>query len=271
MPKDTRGGYPTFWREFGHGPREALMIHCSLSHSGAWTALAGQLSDLLHMTAFDIPGHGRSEDWDNRADIQAVTTAMAADFPSGPVDVIGHSFGATVALRLAIEHPHLVRSLTLIEPVFFAVAFADVPGLLERHRAREAAQMAAMARGDMTAATKAFNELWGDEDMPWDSLPEQMRENMTKRFGAIISARPAVEEDSGKMLSSGALETIPFPTLLLEGAKSPEILGLVNEGLERRLPHARRVIVPDCGHMLPITHPQEVGALIRDFLGAVPA
>ncbi|SMO87660.1 Pimeloyl-ACP methyl ester carboxylesterase [Thalassovita litoralis] len=271
MPKELRGGYPTFWREFGHGPREALMIHCSLSHSGAWTALAGELSDMLHMTAFDIPGHGRSEDWDNRDDIQAVTTAMAADFPDGPVDVIGHSFGGTVALRLAIEHPHLVRSLTLIEPVFFAVAFADVPGLKQRHHDREKPQLDAMARGDMTAAAQAFNGLWGDADMPWDSLPEQMRANMTKRFGAIISARPAVEEDSGYMLRSGNLEKIPFPTLLLEGAKSPEILGLVNEGLQRRLPDARREILPDSGHMLPITHPQQVGALIREFLETVPA
>lgn len=270
MPEDIRGGYPTFWREFGHGPREALMIHCSLSHSGGWAGLAKELSETLHMTAFDIPGHGRSADWDNHADIQAVTTNMAADFPSGPVDVIGHSFGGTVALRLAIEHPHLVRSLTLIEPVFFAVAYTDVPGLRERMDELQQPQFDAMARGDMRAATKAFNQLWGDAEIPWDSIPEQRRENMTKRYGAIITAGPAVDDDAGGMLSSGALETISVPALLMEGADSPEILGLVNEGLERRLGHARRVILPDCGHMLPITHPKEVADEILNFLGTVP-
>lgn len=269
MPKDLRGGYPTFWRTYGHGPREALMIHCSLSHSGGWAALAGELANELHMTAFDIPGHGRSADWDNHADIQAVTTDMAADFPEGPVDVIGHSFGGTVALRLAIEHPHLVRSLTLIEPVFFAIAFADVPGLRARHDAAQQPQFDAMQRGDLTGATKAFNALWGDEDIPWDSLPEQMRANMVKRYGAIITAGPAVDDDAGGMLSSGALERIAAPALLLEGAKSPEILGLVNAGLMQRLPDARRVIVPECGHMLPITHPAEVAAEIRAFLKTV--
>ena len=242
------------------------MIHCSLSHSGAWTGLAAQLQDMLHMTAFDIPGHGRSADWDNRADIQAVTTSMAADFPTGPVDVIGHSFGGTVALRLAIEHPHLVRSLTLIEPVFFAVAFADHPGLRAEHDALHAPQLSAVARGDMTAATRAFNQMWGDAAMPWDSLPQTMRDNMTKRYGAIISAGPAVDDDVGGMLSSGGLERISVPTLLLEGAQSPKILGLVNQGLARRLPDTRHHVLPDSGHMLPITHPVQVGALIRSFL-----
>jgi lipase len=42
--------------------------------------------------------------------------------PEGPVHLIGHSFGATVALRLAIEAPERVASLTLIEPVLFAAA-----------------------------------------------------------------------------------------------------------------------------------------------------
>lgn len=269
MPKDMRGGYPTYWRTYGHGLRECLMIHCSLSHSGGWAPLAAELDQDLHMTAFDIPGHGRSADWDNHADIQAVTTNMAADFPTGPVDVIGHSFGGTVALRLAIEHPHLVRSLTLIEPVFFAIAFADTPGLRAQYDAVHQPQFEAVQRGDFTAATKAFNALWGDADMPWDSLPQQMRDNMVKRYGAIITASPAVDDDSGRMLASGALERITAPALLLEGAKSPEILDLVNTGLLNRLPNARRVVLPDCGHMLPLTHPAEVAAHIRAFLKTV--
>ena len=37
-----------------------------------------------------------------------------------PMDVVGHSFGGSIALRLALEMPELVKSLTLIEPVCFA-------------------------------------------------------------------------------------------------------------------------------------------------------
>jgi lipase len=60
--------------------------------------------------------------------------AMAVDLlqdqaQGQPVDVIGHSFGGTVALRLAVERPDLVRSLVLIEPVFVAALLADRPDL----------------------------------------------------------------------------------------------------------------------------------------------
>ena len=80
MPRDLRAGFPTYWTTFGQGPRAALMIHCSLSHSGSWGGMARELSGALTMTAFDMPGHGRSAAWDERGEIQAVTTAMAASF-----------------------------------------------------------------------------------------------------------------------------------------------------------------------------------------------
>lgn len=54
-----------------------------------------------------------------------------------PVDVIGHSFGATVALRLALERPELVRSLVLVEPVLFAAAKAAEDPRFAAFAARE--------------------------------------------------------------------------------------------------------------------------------------
>jgi pimeloyl-ACP methyl ester carboxylesterase len=80
------------------------------------------------MIAFDLPGHGRSADWDGASDYHHLSTQIAASFLTEPVDLIGHSFGATVALRLAVEQPQKLRSLILIEPVFFAVAAQDSPG-----------------------------------------------------------------------------------------------------------------------------------------------
>ncbi|TMV76701.1 alpha/beta hydrolase, partial [Thioclava sp. BHET1] len=40
-------------RRLGQGPRAALMVHCSLAHSGEWVGLATHLGDAMTLTAYD--------------------------------------------------------------------------------------------------------------------------------------------------------------------------------------------------------------------------
>lgn len=265
MPRDERAGRRVFWHVMGQGPRRALAIHCSMSHSGAWAGVSHALDDLLTITAFDLPGHGQSAPWSGPGEIQAASTAIAADLIDGPADILGHSFGATVALRLAVEHPQLVRSLILYEPVFFAVALADRPDLRAGHEADMAGYAAGMARGDMAAAARGFLSVWGGGDA-WEALPETLRARMAAQMPLIEAAAPALYGDAGGMLASGALTRITAPVLLMEGARSPAIVGAINDGLAARLPDAARTRIDGAGHMGPITHPEPVAAAIRAFL-----
>src|SRR6056297_3341678 len=265
MPRDVRAGRVTHWQVMGHGPRAALAIHCSLAHSGSWAALAGELAGLLTITAFDLPGHGLGAAWDEAAGIQGASTAIAADLLDGPADIIGHSFGATVALRLAVEHPHLVRTLSLYEPVFFAVALADRPDLRADHEAEMAAYQAGIAAGDMVAAARGFLLVWGGGEA-WEALPAPVRDRMAAQMPLIEAAAPALYGDAGGMLASGALGRITAPVLLMEGARSPAIIAAINDGLAARLPDCRRLRLDGAGHMGPVTHPRAVAAAIRGFL-----
>lgn len=266
MPRDERAGFTTAWRRFGQGPRRALAIHCSLAHSGSWAGLARELGDVMTITAFDLPGHGQSGDWEGRGEIQGVSTAIAADFLDGPADILGHSFGATVALRLAVERPDLVRSLILYEPVFFAVAFADHPEMRAAHASTMADYAAGLAAGDMLRAAEAFTAVWGD-GRAWAMMPEAARLRMAVQMPLVAAADPALLDDAGGMLASGALCRIEAPVLVLEGARSPAIIAAVNAGLAARLPHMRRAVIAGAGHMGPITHPGKVAAEARRFLG----
>lgn len=265
MPTGVRAGRVTHWQVMGQGARAALAIHCSLAHSGSWAALGRDLSDLLTVTAFDLPGHGQSAAWDGAGEIQAASTAIAAAFLDGPADIVGHSFGATVALRLAVEHPHLVRSLSLYEPVFFAVALADRPDLRAGHEAEMADFTAGMTAGDMHAATRGFLSVWGGRES-WEALPAAKRDRMAAQMPLIEAAAPALYEDAGRMLVAGALTRVTAPVLLMEGARSPAIIGAINDGLAARLPDCRRLRIDGAGHMGPVTHPQAVAASIRAFL-----
>jgi len=268
MPRRAKAGFPTYWSEFGQGARRALAIHCSLASSGSWGALARYISGALTMTAFDLPGHGRSGDWDDRGEIQEVTAEIAAAFLAGPTDVIGHSFGATVALRLAVERPALVRSLILIEPVFFAVAFADNPQIRAHYEASMKDYAQAVKANDREAAVRAFTAVWGD-GQPWEVVPKEQQVALAERIEVVEAADAALLDDAGGMLKPGILESVDIPTLLIEGSKSPGIIAEINEGLAARLPRAERAVIVGAAHMAPVTHPAQVGAEVLRFLQGV--
>lgn len=266
MPLATFGGFPTFWQNWGDGPRRAVAVHCSLAHSGAWGGVAAHLGDLLRLQAFDIPGHGRSGGWDAGRDIMDQTVAMAMGLIGGEaVDLIGHSFGAVACLRVAVERPDLVRSLVLFEPVFFAAAAAD--GF--DPAAAFAPFAEAWAAGDRDEAARRFTALWGaGED--WSALPDRQRAALAGRIHLIPAGNAALFDDRAGLLAPGRLGRIAAPVLLLQGSASPPVIAAINAALVRRLPDARQETIVGAGHMGPITHPEAVAAAIRRHLQAVP-
>ncbi len=267
MPHGIKGGFPTWWTTYGQGPRAALMIHCSLADSGIWARMAQSLSGALTMTAFDLPGHGRSGDWDGRGEMSAVCTAIAADFAQagGPVDVIGHSFGGVVALRLAVERPDLVRSLVMIEPVFFAAGLRSRPDACAAHLAEQRRLVAAMEAGDLAEAARNFIGQWGG-GRPWDSFGAERQARIARQMPLIAAVGPALYDDAAGLLKPDVLEAVDIPVLLLEGSEAPEIIPAITGALAARLPCAQRGVIGGAGHMSVATHPDQLSAEVLRFL-----
>ncbi|WP_415184350.1 alpha/beta fold hydrolase [Phaeovulum sp.] len=258
MPKGIRAGQPTFWQVFGSGPRPALAIHPSLAHSGIWAPIAAALPDLT-LTAFDLPGHGQSGPYDGATDYQKLSAQIAASFIDRPLDLIGHSFGATVALRLAVAAPEAIRTLTLIEPVLFVAAKGTDEWAA--YTADEARFYALLDAGQHEAATREFVSRWG-AGQPWDTLPAPVRATMIRQIQLIAAAGHANATDPGQILRDGGLEMIDAPVMLIEGAKSPPIIHMITKAIAARLPDVGVARVPGAGHMLPATHPAQVAGLI---------
>jgi len=255
----------THWRNWGSGPRQGLLLHCMLAHSGAWGGVAQALGDVMSLGACDLPGHGQSADPVARLDFFDQATAMAAAGLTAPTDLIGHSFGAIVALRLAQENPEKIRSLTLIEPVLFAAARAAGAPQFQAHLATLAPYEAAMGRQDFDAAASFFTTRWGT-GTAWDDLPAPARAYAAARMPLVGATESVLYEDSAGLLAPGRLEGLRCPVLLLEGQASPPVVGAVLSALERRLPNTRRAGIAGARHMLPVTHPAEVADEIRRFL-----
>lgn len=245
--------------------RRALAIHCTLGHSGAWRGAAAALENDLSVLAFDLPSHGKSGVWDRTGNVHDVATDMARGLIEGPMDLIGHSFGATIALRIAVESPELVRSLTLIEPVYFAAVLVDEPELLDEYKLENAAMDAAFASGDEREAARVFSRDWGD-GTPWDSLPERMKDQMTRLIHYVPASSAFLHYDSAGLLEPGRMEQASMPAVVIEGDQSPPMSAKVATSLQKRLPNIERVVVKGAGHMLPVTHPEAVVGPIRALL-----
>jgi len=233
----------------------ALMIHCSLAQHQSLLRLAGHVGGAV--TLFDMPGHGRSGDWDGVQDYQELTADIAATLAPQPAHIIGHSFGATVALRLAITHPEKVSHLTLIEPVFFAAA-AGAP----EHVANAEASRAftdALAQGDRVTATRLFLRLWGT-GQAWDDTPQVVRDYAVARIHLVVAGGAAIEADNAGLRAR--LGDIACPVTLIEGAKSPAVIGAIQSALAAAIPQVKRVIIDGAGHMVPVTHAAEVAAAL---------
>ena len=259
MSEGTLAGHGAAWRTWGDGARRALALHCALAHSGAWAGFAAA-SPGLTLTALDLPGHGRSADWDGNGDYHALATAMAADLLSrspAPVTVIGHSLGGTVALRLALERPRALSRLVLIEPVLFHAAGPEAKAA---HLA-EHAPFAAMLARDPAEAAAYFQSIWG-AGAAFADLPEPQRRYITDRIHLIAAPDDALTDDRAGLLAPGRLEALTVPVLLIRGERSPPVIAAIHETLARRLPDVAEVVVPGAGHMAPITHPAECAAAL---------
>ena len=250
-------------RVLGQGPRRALALHCTIAHSGAWRGVAAALDDKVTMTCPDMLCHGKSADWDGEGDFPDLMFEGLEPYLEPGLDLIGHSFGGILALRLAETHPDLVRSLTLIEPVAFGIIREDEPDLFSTQSNDASGSAAAMAARDWPLAARLFNRRWGDGITRWDDLPEASRNAMIRGIRIVPSCAGPVLYDTSGLYRPGVLESLEIPVLLVRGEQSEPAMAAALNALERRLPDARQVVVEGAGHMVPITHPIETAKAIR--------
>jgi lipase len=267
MPHHFLGEYPVWTTPMGNGPNPALLLHCALAHSGAWKGMMAKLNTDLRALAFDLPSHGQSGDWDGSGDYHDLARDVALDLLGDrPADLVGHSLGATVALRLAVERPDLVRSLTLIEPVYFVAAKGTAA--FKSYKASLRHFAGPLMAGDKVAAARYFTGQWGD-GRGWEQQSDDERAYAVNRIGVIPATEAQVMRDAAGVLAPGALEALTMPVLLMRGAESPTIMTAVQEALAARIPHAETAVIDEARHMLPITHPVPCAAAIQAFLARI--
>ncbi len=110
----------------GDGP-PLLLLHATLSSSRQLRALASELAERFSVVSVDRRGSGMSASAARAVPIDVAThiddlVALARAEALGPAVVVGHSYGACVALELAARQPALVAAVFAYEPPYGPLA-----------------------------------------------------------------------------------------------------------------------------------------------------
>jgi pimeloyl-ACP methyl ester carboxylesterase len=266
---------PLHYTVHGEGPM-VLMIQGVGVHGRGWSPQVEALAPRYTCVTFDNRGLGRSVPRgapisvermaaDALAVLDAATRSRAAlgAAPGDAVHVIGHSLGGLVAVQLALDAPRRVASLTLL--CTFAAGRSVAP-LTARM-----AWLGMRARvGTRRMRRRGFLGLVQPPGRTYDSEREAAK--FAHLFGHDLADTPVAGEEQLRALRRAdttprLAELAGIPTLIVAAQHDPIAPPSIGRAL-LGIPGARFVEIGDASHGLPITHADEVNALVGEHLTA---
>ena len=119
MPTITANGVTLHYLQMGSGP-DLVMLHGLSGNLAVWhLRMVPLLQEHFRVTTYDLRGHGNSSMPPSGYTTRNMATDLCAlldELGIAQADIVGHSFGADIALHFALIHPNRVRRLALIEP-----------------------------------------------------------------------------------------------------------------------------------------------------------
>ncbi len=237
-----------------------VVLHGAFGSATAFADLIPSLAATRPVIAVDLQAHGRTADIDRPMRFESLADDVAALLQSlniGRADVLGYSMGGGVALRCAIQHPALVRSLVVLSfPAATTGYFPDVVAQQQQIR-REAAEP--MKAGPLFAL---YRQLAADP-AGWPDLVHRVGELMGRAFDwtADIGRIPA-----SVLLASGDAD-------MVSPAHMASVFALLGGGVQDAgwngagLTRHRLAILPGTTHHTLLQSPV-LERIVDDFLVA---
>jgi pimeloyl-ACP methyl ester carboxylesterase len=239
----------------GDGPA-LLLVHGGMGCIQSWQPLWAGLTSRWRVTAMDRRGRGSSGDtgpYDlsrEFEDVAAAATSLAGD---GPVDVFGHSFGATCALGAAASGAPM-RRLALYEP----------PGPPTVPREWRDRALAMIAGGKPGRAMVSF--LIEIVDLTEDQVNELRNAPRGYDVMPIVSATMPREARALAAVDLKALAAaVPAPVLLILGSQSPAWAHDITGELAAVLPESTLAVLDGEGHAATDSAPELLANQLAGF------
>ena len=239
-----------------------VCVHGLGGTSNTFTPLMPVLAR-FRVVRIDLPGSGRSHRVEGALSMASMADAalsVCARLNIERAHWVGHSMGTIVLQHLAAAEPKRVRSLALFGalPAPPDAARAALRARAAKARAEMVGGMQSIADALVLAATSADTRqrLPGAVAFVRESVMRQDPDAYARSCEALADAVPA------------AIERIDVPTLLVTGGDDAVAPPQVSRAMSERMPNARVVVLPRCGHWTPIERPEECARELRDFLAA---
>lgn len=185
----------------------------------------------------------------------------------GPVHLVGHSYGAYTALLATMEHPELVRTVTLGEapvmPLLQNVSGGDT--IIDKFMKSSIIPAAnAFRSGDNQKGVSLFvGGVIGDSSFFSKMPPEAQAMIMSN----VLELRGiALSKNIFPPVSCEDLKKIKTPVLIITGEKTLLLFNAINEELNKCLTNKEKVILSNATHGLEMENPVDFNKIVLAFI-----
>ncbi|MFN8544116.1 MAG: alpha/beta fold hydrolase [Candidatus Binatia bacterium] len=264
----------TFFLEAGEGP-PVVLLH-GLGATGA--SMLPTLAELSHdhrVLVPDLPGFG-----DSGKPLRAYHPAFYARWLTAfldavgvdRADLVGNSMGGRIAIEAALRMPERVDRLVLLAPSLAFKRFRAFTPIVRLLLAEMGAIPMMAPRPLVQAVLRLmFARPERLRDAWYDAAADEFARVFATPSGrvAFFSAARQIylEEAHGEHGFWARLPALSRPALFLWGDRDNLVPCQFARHVEAVLPHARSLVLEDCGHVPQFEHPERTHRLVRDFLG----
>ncbi len=257
-----RAGLVTAYAVEGAGP-PVLLIHGVGARLDNWDGVVAALGGRFTTIRFDLRGHGESSKPPgpySAALFAADARALLDHLGIGRCHVAGHSLGATVALRLALDAPDRVERLALL---------SAVAGRTDEERQRVMERLAIVEHGIPGEHFRRSLSRWFSDEFRRDN-PELLERYAARNMENDPQAYAAAYHVLATADLADEAPRVRVPTLIVTGegdiGSNPRMARLLHE----RIPGSELEILPGLRHALLIEAPATVAWLLDAFFAGSP-
>jgi pimeloyl-ACP methyl ester carboxylesterase len=226
----------------------AVLVHGTLDEGASFRGVVRHLGG-WETTAYDRSGWGATPG-DGPVDLAGQVADLEARLPAGePCVLVGHSFGATLALTLAAAAPDRVRAVVAFEP--------PLPWLPWWPARAPWEEIVLDGPGEPADAAEALlREVLGDAT--WERLPDAVR---ARRRAQGVRLQAEMRDLLQTAPSFDPL-TLGCPLLTAAGAASLPHHRLTSARLAELVPRGAYRELPGAGHPAHVTHARAFAGLL---------